>query len=84
MIGYKSKDDPDPPSEVPVVKETTSLELELEQNLEYNNIVYEVTIIDKGNKKATIEPLMGDGDTLEIDLDTAAHLADEYVKASRG
>ena len=80
MIGYKSNDDPNPPEPEPE-PEPEVAELELAHNLEYNNILYEVTNIDKPNNKVTIQPLIAsDGDVLEIDFDTASRLADECMR----
>ena len=80
LIGYKSNDDPNPPEPEPE-PEPQVAELELAHNLEYNNILYEVTNIDKANNRVTIQPLIAsDGVALEIDLDTASRLADEYMR----
>ena len=74
-VGYKSKDDPNPSPD----EET--FELALDNKLEYNEISYRVTNIDSANKKATVVPLIpSEGTLLEIDLDLATSLSEEYYK----
>ena len=76
MIGYKSKKDPNPP-----LQEEETFELEINNKLEYNNIGYRVTNVDQPGKKVTIRPLIpSDGDALEIGLDLASRLSEEYYK----